>query len=169
MIEIFTDRLLIVPCSLDIAKSLVFHRSELEKRSPIIIPKCWPSPLTTGILPLYIENVEKDETEYGWGLWLIIDYAEKQIIGDLYLQGKPDKNGTVNINFNMIRDLQDTSLTYEAVDAMIEWVITQTEAEKVITECSDNNFQDIKLFERLGMRCTKKEGQFLLWELRKAI
>jgi len=169
MIEIFTERLLIVPCSLDIAKSLIFHRKELEKRSPIIIPQDWPSSMITGILPLYIENLEKDESEYGWGLWMIINYAEKKIIGDIYLHGKPDKRGTVNINYNMISELADTSLTYEAVDALIEWIITQTEAKKVIMECTDNNYQSIKLFEKLGMRCTKKEGEFLMWELRKAI
>jgi [ribosomal protein S5]-alanine N-acetyltransferase len=169
MIEIFTERLLIVPCSLDIAKSLVFHRTELEKRSPIIIPEGWPSPLITSMLPIYIESLEEDESIYGWGLWLIINYTDKTIIGDIYIQGKPDKRGVVNIHFNMVKDLGDTSLTYEAVDALMEWVITQTEAKKVITECSDSNFQTIRLFEKLGMRCTKKEGAFLKWEMGEAI
>ncbi len=169
MIEIITERLLIVPCSLDIAKSLVFHRAELEKRSPIIIPKGWPSPFVTSMLPIYIENLENDESEYGWGLWMIIDYTDKKIIGDIFLQGKPDKKGAVSINFNMLKDLKDNSLTYEAVDALIEWMITQTETKQVITECSDNNLQSIRLFEKLGMRCTKKEGKFLMWELRNAM
>ncbi|WP_078547363.1 GNAT family N-acetyltransferase [Litchfieldia alkalitelluris] len=169
MIEIFTERLLIVPCSLDIAKSLIFHRQELEKRSPIIIPQGWPSPLVKSTLPIYIENLEEDESVYGWGLWMIIDYSEKKIIGDVYLQGKPDKRGHVNITFNMVKDLKDYSLTYEAVDALIEWLITQTEATKVITECSDSNLQYIRLFEKLGMKCTKKEGKFLMWELSEAM
>lgn len=169
MIEIFTENLLIVPCSLDIAKSLIFHRQELEQRSPIAIPQGWPSSLITGILPFYIEKLEDDKSEYGWGLWLIIDYAEKRIIGDIYLHGKPDKKGTVTISFNMTKDYQHSKLTYEAVDALIEWITTQTETKKVLTECSDSNYQYIQLFEKLGMRCTKKDGKFLMWELRKAI
>ena len=169
MIEIFTERLLIVPCSLDIAKSIVFHRQELEDRSPIIIPKGWPAPLVTGLLPFYIEKLEKDDSEYGWGLWLVINYAEKSIIGDVYVHSKPDKMGTVHLSYTMVSDLNDTSLTYESIDALIEWMITQKDVKKVITECSDSNTQSIKLFEKLGMRCTKKDGKFLMWELRKAI
>ncbi|QOR68433.1 GNAT family N-acetyltransferase [Cytobacillus suaedae] len=169
MIEIFTDRLLIVPCSLDIAKSLVFHRKELEKRSPIIIPKGWPYPSVTGMLPIYIEKLENDESEYGWGLWLIINYAEKSIIGDVYVNSKPDENGTVHLSYTMVKDLEDSSLTYESMDALIEWMITQKDVKKVITECCDHNTESIKLFEKLGMRCTRKDGSFLKWELRKAI
>ncbi|MCA1029934.1 GNAT family N-acetyltransferase [Bacillus timonensis] len=169
MIEIFTERLLIIPCSLDIAKSLIFHRIELEKRSPIIIPNGWPSAHVKGLLPFYIEKLERDKSEYGWGLWLVIDYPEKKIIGDIYLHDKPDKHGNISISFNMIQGLKDTSITYEAIDALIEWLTTQTDVKKVNTECSDSNTQSIKLFEKLGMRCTKKEGRFLLWELRKAM
>ncbi|MFT4416088.1 GNAT family N-acetyltransferase [Fredinandcohnia humi] len=169
MVEIFTENLLLVPCSLDIAKSLVFHRKELEQRSPITIPQNWPSPLITGILPFYIEKLEQDDAHYGWGLWLIINYADKRIIGDIYLHGKPDKKGNVHLSFTMNREYLKTRLTYEAVDALIDWLTTQTEAKKVITECSDSNYQSIQLFEKLGMRCTKKDGSFLMWELRKAI
>ncbi|MCH1623914.1 GNAT family N-acetyltransferase [Fredinandcohnia quinoae] len=169
MIEIFTEHLLIVPCSLDIAKSLIFHRNELEQKSPITIPKGWPSALITGILPLYIEEMEIDNTYYGWGLWIIINYEDKQIIGDIYIQGKPDNNGTVHLCFNMSNEFQNSILTYEAVDAMIEWLTTQTNAKKVITECCESNFRSIQLFEKLGMRCTKKDGRFLMWELKKAI
>lgn len=169
MIEIFTDRLLIVPCSLDIAKSLVFHRKELEKRSPIIIPEGWPYPNVTGMLPIYIEKLETDDSEYGWGLWLIINYAEKSIIGDVYVNGKPDQKGTVHLSYNMVKNLTDRSLTYESIDALIEWMITQKDVKKVITECCDNNTESIKLFEKLGMRCTRKDGKFLKWELLKAI
>lgn len=79
MIEIITDRLLIIPCSLDIAKSLIFHRKELETRSPIGIPCAWPSSAVRGMLPLYIEKLEENDQEYGWGLWLIILYNEKEL------------------------------------------------------------------------------------------
>lgn len=169
MIEIFTERLLIIPCSLDIAKSLIFHREDLDKRSPILLPKCWPSPFVTGLLPLYIENLEKDQSEYGWGLWLIINYAEKKVIGDIYLHGKPSKRGVVQITYNMLGTVNDPSLAYEAVDSFIDWVITHDTVKKVKAECGENNYQSIKLFEKLGMRCTTKDGKFLLWEIKKAM
>lgn len=167
MIEIITDRLLIIPCSLDIAKSLIFHRKELEKRSPIEIPETWPSPFVKGVLPLYIEKLEVDESEYGWGLWLIILYDEKRIIGDLFMQGKPTKEGMVELRYHVHDKHLNSSIAYEAVDAFIEWLVIQKKVVKIKMECNEQNEYSIKLYEKLGMICTKKEGSFLMWELQK--
>lgn len=170
LIEIITERLLIVPCSLEIAKSLVFQRAELEQKSPILFPVDWPSTAVTNLLPLYIEKLEKDKSEYGWGIWIVIDYTEKQIIGDVIFHGKPDKKGTIQVTYNMISDVKDDGLSYEACDALIEWrMTTHSKVKKIITECSENDHKSIKLFEKLGMRCTKKDRGFLTWEVWNAV
>lgn len=167
MIEIITDRLLIIPCSLDIAKSLIFHRKELETRSPIGIPCAWPSSAVRGMLPLFIEKLEKNDQEHGLGLWLIILYNEKRIIGDLFLQGIPDDSGTVELSYNIHEAADEESLTYEAIDAVMEWLTSERKVASIQMECLDENSKSIKLFEKLGMICTKKEDVFLSWELKK--
>ncbi|MDR0137225.1 GNAT family N-acetyltransferase [Metabacillus idriensis] len=167
MIEIVTDRLLIIPCSLDIAKSLVFHRKELESRSPIGIPVTWPSTAVKGMLPLYIERLERNENEYGWGLWLIILYHEKRIVGDLFLQGMPDEHGCVELCYNIHEVEDEESLTFEAIEAVIEWLTSEKSVIQISMECIDHNKKSIRLFEKLGMICTKKEDVFLSWELKK--
>ncbi|UOK59459.1 GNAT family N-acetyltransferase [Bacillus sp. OVS6] len=167
MIEIVTDRLLIIPCSLDIAKSLVFHRKELESRSPIGIPVTWPSIAVKGMLPLYIERLERNEKEYGWGLWLIILYHEKRIVGDLFIQGMPDEHGCVELCYNIHEVDDEESLTYEAIDAVIEWLTSEKSVKQISMECIDHNKKSIRLFEKLGMICTKKEDVFLSWELKR--
>jgi [ribosomal protein S5]-alanine N-acetyltransferase len=167
LIEILTNRLMIIPCSLDIAKSLVFHRKELDKRSPIEIPYCWPSPLVMGFLPYYIENLESKQTEINCGLWLIILYEEKKIIGDIMMQGKPSKEGKVELCYHVEEQQVDETIAYEAVDAFIDWLMFQKSVKKVVMECEIKEDQSIRLFEKLGMICKKKEGRFLLWEIQK--
>lgn len=169
MVEIITERLLLVPCSLDIAKSLIFFRPELEEKSPISIPADWPSSLVTGMLPYFIENLEKDHDEFMWGLWMIILHYERKIIGDILFFGKPDAAGTVYITYHLSQQMKDISLAFEAMDAILEWVIGYSDVKKIVMECSDKNVQSIKLFEKLGFRCEKKEGQFLTWALEKAV
>ncbi|UGB32539.1 GNAT family N-acetyltransferase [Metabacillus sp. B2-18] len=167
MIEILTNRLMIVPCSLDIAKSLVFHRKELDKRSPIEIPKSWPSSYVRGFLPFYIESLEKKEKESECGLWMIIMYEDKKIIGDILLQGNPSKEGKVHLCYHVEDKTLDETIAYEAVDAFIDWLTYQMSVKKVVMECEKNDKHSIRLFEKLGFICKEKEGQFLMWEIQK--
>jgi RimJ/RimL family protein N-acetyltransferase len=167
LIEILTNRLMIIPCSLDIAKSLVFHRNELDKRSPIAFPYCWPSPLVKGFLPYYIESLESKERESECGLWLIILYEEKKIIGDILMQGKPSKEGNVELSYHVDDKHVDDTIAYEAVDAFIDWLTYQKAVKKIVMECEVQEEKSIRLFDKLGMICTNKEGRFLMWEIQK--
>ncbi|RSK26904.1 N-acetyltransferase [Bacillus sp. HMF5848] len=164
MLEIITRSLLVVPCSLDIAKSLVLHRNILEKKSPILIPHEWPSWQVQSLLPLYIERLEADKSEYGWGIWIMILRSKKTICGDIVIEGKPDQDGVIKITHNLVDDIVDLSLAYEAIDAIIEWMMITHDVKKIYTECNVSNQTAIKVFEKLGMRCINKEGRFLVWE-----
>lgn len=165
--EIITERLLLVPCSLDLIKSLVLYRKELEKRSPIIIPSDWPSADLIGMLPYYIEKLESDKEEFGWGIWMIILYEEKRIIGDIMMRGKPVE-GVVEFSHHFIKEIVDESIAFEAIEAMIDWFIEGHSVKSILTECSTNDERSIRLLERLGMKCTLKDGAFLYWELHHA-
>lgn len=166
--EIVTDRLLLVPCSLDLTKSLALYRGELEKRSPIKIPRNWPSTELIGMLPYYIEKLESDQDEYGWGIWIIILYEEKRIIGDVMMLGKP-LNGVVEFSYHLINEMLDDGIAFEAIEAMIEWLIVSNGVRSLLTECDIYDEKSIRLLERLGMKCTLKDGDFLYWELHHAV
>ncbi|WP_174880845.1 GNAT family N-acetyltransferase, partial [Metabacillus niabensis] len=56
---------------------------------------------------------------------------------------------------------------YEAVDAFIDWLTYHKSVKKVIMECSIAQNQAIRLYNRLGMICSKKDGEILVWEIQK--
>ncbi|MBU7591985.1 GNAT family N-acetyltransferase [Metabacillus halosaccharovorans] len=167
LIEILTNRLMIIPCSLDIAKSLVFHRKELDKRSPIEIPASWPSAYVRGFLPYYIESLEKDDKDLDCGVWMIILYEEKKIIGDIVMQGKPVQEQNVRLTYHIEEATTDGSIAYEAIDAFIDWLTYQMAVKKVVMECEVQDKESIRLFDKLGLICTKKDGEFFTWEIQK--
>lgn len=167
MIEILTNRLMIIPCSLDIAKSIVFHRKELDVRSPIVFPYNWPSALVKSFLPYYIECLETKEKENDCGLWLIILYEEKKIIGDIVMQGKPHKEGKIELIYHVEENGLDETIAFEAVDAFIDWLTYQKSVKKIVMECDVKQVDSIRLYDKLGLICTKKEGSFLQWEIQK--
>lgn len=164
--EILTERLLVIPCSLDIAKSLIIHRKELEERSPITIPESWPSPLTKGVLPLYIERLEGNKKEYGWGLWLIIHTLEKKIIGDFYIEAKPDQKGIVDFHFQMDKTYPEM-IAFEAANMFFNWLFEQREVNGIHTECRADQENTISLYNKLGLICVSKEDLYLQWRIAK--
>lgn len=166
MAEIITKNLLLVPCSLDISKSLIIHRQELEKRSPIVIPKHWPSLFIKGILPLYIERLEKDETELCWGVWLIIEYKDKQIIGDFYLKGKPDAEGRVEFCHHLNPEFS-IDHTHEALYAFTDWLLLEKSITAITTHCTLEQELLINAFGKLGLICTDRDQDYLTWSLKK--
>ncbi|WP_164462163.1 GNAT family N-acetyltransferase [Bacillus sp. FJAT-42376] len=164
--EILTEELLLVPCSLDLAKSLILHKKELAKRSPILIPEDWPSEMSRGIMPFYIERLERDCSEYGWGLWLIIHHKDKKMIGDFYIYSKPDETGMVNFDFRIDPDYGMEN-GYEAVSHFFDWLFEQKEVKRVSTECHIEHDKTIGILSRLGLICRGKEHSFLSWSLAK--
>jgi ribosomal-protein-alanine N-acetyltransferase len=166
MVEVITDRLILIPCSLDMAKSLIFYRKELGKRSPIDIPECWPSIELQGYLPFYIERLEKNEDEFGWGVWIIIEQNIRKIIGNIGFKGRPDDEGKIELAYHVVQEFQRRGYGFEAAQSLIEWVMNDTAVKTVTAECEDSNFASIRILEKLGMCCVSRDGQFLKWELK---
>jgi ribosomal-protein-alanine N-acetyltransferase len=164
--ELITDRLLLIPCSLDMAKSLILHREELAIRSPIQIPEDWPSLQLKGYLPIYIEKLEKNQNEYGWGVWIIIKLEEKKIIGNIGFKGRPDNNGVVEIAYTILKEERQKGYGCEAAKSLIEWAYDFSEVKRIIAECEDSNRASIRILEKIGMKLYDTDKNFLKWELR---
>jgi ribosomal-protein-alanine N-acetyltransferase len=120
------------------------------------------------MLPFYIEQLESDQDEFGWGIWMIIMYEEKRIIGDVMIKGKPI-NGVVEFSHHVIKDILDEGVAFEAVEAMMDWLSQLHDVKSFLTECDAHDEKVIRLLERLGMKCTSKDGEFLYWELHHAV
>jgi [ribosomal protein S5]-alanine N-acetyltransferase len=165
MTEIYTKRLLLIPCSLNMAISLVLHRDELHERSPIHLPENWPSPILKGMIPLYIEELEADREEKKLIIWLAIDFKEKTVVGDYCFRGNPKKIGTTEIGFNILPQYRRKGYGYEGAQALMDWMFYQHNVVCVEAECHVNNKGCIRILEKLGMCCIEQELPYLTWEV----
>ncbi|WP_180994249.1 GNAT family N-acetyltransferase [Bacillus sp. Marseille-P3661] len=173
MTQIFTERLILMTCPLDMAKSIVLNRDELLARSPIFIPDEWPSLELRGLLPFYIEklenNSEKENKHIKWDIWLIIDYKDKAIIGTAILKEDRNEEESVELGYHIIPAYREKGFGFEAAQALVDWAFLNDGINKITAECVDTNFGSIRILEKLGMCCIDKDDRFLLWELKKAI
>ncbi|HHW38256.1 MAG TPA: GNAT family N-acetyltransferase [Bacillales bacterium] len=165
MAQIFTDRLLLMECPLDLAKSIILNRKQLEERSPIFIPLDWPSIQLKSIFPYYIEMLENSPLTNDLKIWLIIDAYEKKLIGSIRLTCSLDDPKTTDIGYEIIASSRNQGFGYEAVQAVVEWLLKSKKGTKITAECDQTNTASIRILEKLGMRCIAKEAPFLRWEL----
>lgn len=165
--KIMTERLTLLPCSLEILNLMDSNLSELETLLNVKIPGAWPTKDLKEIILLFIENTEEDSTFLGWHVWIVIDNRLKQVIGDIGFLGKPDNDGSVEIGYSIIPKLWRQGYATEAVKGLIGWVFNQPEVRRVIACCSEENKASIRVVEKAGFRQVAQNGELLEFALFK--
>ncbi|MBA2876611.1 GNAT family N-acetyltransferase [Thermaerobacillus caldiproteolyticus] len=147
--EINTERLLIVPCTLE----NYYKLSNQYDTGPHI--------------EMYLEQLKRDSSVEGWGGWFVILRENNQVIGDIGFKGKPNDQKTVEIGYGIIPTAQNQGFATEAVQGLIDWAFSSGQVEKVIAECLEDNVASIRVLEKVRMERTSAKGEMLYWELEK--
>ncbi|HEX7065850.1 MAG TPA: GNAT family N-acetyltransferase [Bacillales bacterium] len=168
MLKLTTGRLLMIPCSLHIAKAMVFHREYLNTFLLTNVPVDWPGDELKAFLPYYIEEIERDPSLLGWGVWILMDNARKTVVGDAGFKGKPDVFGTVEIGYRIHHDFRNSGYASEAALALINWAFAEDkDVQKIKAECDEENIPSIQVLQKLGMTRLPGKGPLLQWELKR--
>lgn len=149
VLEIYTERLFIVPCTLENYSKL----SNQYNMGPHI--------------EMYLEQLKRDSSVKGWGVWFVILRKNHQVIGDIGFKGKPNEQKTVEIGYGIIPTAQNKGFATEAVQGLIDWAFSSGQVEKVIAECLEDNVASIRVLEKVGMERTFAKDEMLYWELEK--
>ena len=159
-----TDRLALVPLSVEVARTTIEDRAELERLLGAHVPPEWPQPDYAEVLPAIAETLQEDPAKGIWGR-LIVHEADRTLIGDTGFIAPPDKAGAVELGYSIIPSYQDKGYATEAARAIVDWAFTQPGITKVTAECLSDNLASIRVLEKLGMRRVKEEDGMLKWEL----
>ena len=168
MSRIRTSRLCLMPCSLDVALSVINGHGTIRTMPGIRLAEGWPSGDLKDLLPWYANQLKADPALYGWGIWLMIETSSNQVIGDIGFKGKPDR-GSVEIGYSVVPAYRRWGYGFEAARALIDWAFGHKEVDTIRAESEKDNTASIHLLEKLGMRRMEGEGGLLVWELGKAL
>ncbi|WP_375499633.1 hypothetical protein [uncultured Nostoc sp.] len=90
-LHITTQRLELLPCSLEVAQAVVTrNKPQVERLLGVRVPDDWYASEVLDIFPMYAQMLIDDSFQLGWGVWLMIHIADSTLIGDLGFLGKPD-------------------------------------------------------------------------------
>lgn len=144
--KIKTNRLLLIPCTVESYAALVGKYqmgSHIEK---------------------HLMDLKKDITFKGWGVWFVIHSTSNLVIGDAGFKGKPNNQKIVEIGYSIISDFQNNGFATEAVRGIIDWAFSSNQVDKIVAECAEENLASIKVLEKIGMIRTYSKDGIMYWE-----
>lgn len=148
--ELQTERLKIVPCTDELLSTISTEEYEIGPH-----------------ITMFLEKLREDSTQFGWGVWLVINKENNTIIGDIGFKGKPNSENTVEVGYGIIPSAQNKGYATEAVKEIINWAFTNDDVDKVVAECLHDNIPSIKVLEKLNMNKIGTVNDMLKWELKK--
>lgn len=165
--NIKTERLVLIPVTLDITRSLM-HRKTIELENlGIVTDGTWPTDDTMDILPIINKSLEKDKIPSGFEFWMIIKKDNFKVIGDIGFHGKPDEKGEVEIGFGLIADERAKGYGYEALRAIMDWTLSQESVKVIKADCLVENKPSAAILEKAGMKEINRDKCLIYWELVK--
>ena len=161
-----TQRLKLLPFTLELKKVTLVERARLTELLGVAIPDAWPGADLLEALPLFIEAMKKDPTGQVWD-GIILHKADQVAIGGIGFHGPPDEAGRVEIGYTIIPAYEGQGYATEMARRVIEWAFQIPGIQVITAQCLDDNLGSIRVLEKVGMRRLPPEGSMLKWELQK--
>lgn len=166
--NINTNRLILIPVTLEITSSLIAGSSAEIERLGITTHKNWPTEDNKDILPIINKSLEQHKIPSGFEFWMIVKKDSKEVIGDIGFHGRPDEKGEVEIGYGLVEAERGKGYGFEAARAIMDWTIAHEEVKVIKADCLIDNIPSVRILEKLGMREINRDNELIYWELKKA-
>lgn len=159
-----TERLEIIPFTLEQLKLLIKNTKEFEEKYNIIYAA---EELKGYLYNVFVEQtklIEKYPSEHLFlTFWFFKLKNENKLIGSAAFKGKPNKNGEVEIGYGIEESFKNKGYTTEAVKAMIAWALKQENVSAVIAETDKGNLPSQKILLKCNMEFKKQTTDCYWW------
>lgn len=167
MKNIETTRLILIPMTLEVTKSLLDGDYKEVEKLGIRPDENWPSDDTKDILPVILGSLEKSKIPSGFEAWMIVKKDNMQVIGDIGFHGEPDEKGEVEVGYGLVEKERGKGIGFESLQAIMEWVNSQTSVKVIKADCLIENMPSIRILEKVGMKETNRDNNLIYWEFVK--
>ena len=164
--DLVTENLKLVPCSVEILQSLIDDDVDLTELIGVQVPEGWPAEELKEVAPYFIKLLSESPDMAGRLCWFIIEKEQDIVIGSIGFKAKPNKDGIVEIGFGIDPAFRRKGYATEAVRGLTGWALSQNDIQEVIAECDPDNKPSVRVLEKAGMQKTSIEDNMIKWEIR---
>ena len=153
MLQLRTERLLLVAATLELAQAELTNRSRFETLLGAHVPPHWPPPLNDEhSIRWTVERLKADPAASGWYAWYFLhrEHEQKIAVGNGGFTGRPAPDGTVEVGYSIIPDYHRLGLAPEAVRGLVGWAFGHREVARVVAHTLPNLVPSIRVLEKCG-------------------
>ncbi|MCM3080563.1 MULTISPECIES: GNAT family N-acetyltransferase [Brevibacillus] len=165
--RIFTQRLILIPFTIKIAKSIIQGKYEELTDMGLGLGEGWPDEDTMETLPKIIKALELVEEPTGFESWMVIKKDEMSIIGDAGFKGRPNTEGEVDIGYGIIEAERKKGYGFETATGLVVWAFSQPEVNKITAKCLINNIDSARLLKKMKFKEISRDDEMLYWSIQK--
>lgn len=116
------------------------------------VPAEWPPELYDSPSMRFAQDQLRDPSEHGWSLWYLLckRFDPPQVIGICGFKGKPDRAGSVEIGYSVLRPFRVQGYATEAVERLVVWAFSHQNVVEVTAETLPHLRQSIRVMEKNG-------------------
>ncbi|MDE5977579.1 MAG: GNAT family N-acetyltransferase [Turicibacter sp.] len=102
----------------------------------------------------------------GFTSWIFIEKETNQVIGDGGYKGNPNPTGEIEIGYEIIETKRRKGLATEAIEALLNWALTQHEVKSIIAKCHYQNTPSQNLLDKLGFKLIGEEDEMDIYQIK---
>lgn len=165
-------RLTLVAATPDLVTADLAGREEFADAIGADVPDEWPPELFDSMSMRVALQQLCDPAEHGWSLWYLLTkkHAPSKVIGICGFKGKPDRAGSVEIGYSVLRHFRVQGYATEAVERLVTWAFSHQNVVEVTAETLPHLRQSIRVMEKNGFsyRGPGSEYGVIRYALRKS-
>ena len=172
MNEIQTDRLRIIPCSIDILHAVIQGDPVLTKTLNIAIAEHWTQ-FGKKAFEHTIARINEDASNPAWWAHLPVLREENTLIGSCGYKGPPDAEGMVEIGYEVAPGFRKQGLATEIAQGLRDHAFSFPEVSKVLAHTMPEQNASTRVLEKCGFKMINEleiadEGRIWRWEILKS-
>lgn len=167
---ILTDRLQLIPCTVEHLEALIHTPQLLEQALEITIPDRWTE------FPEALEFTHKwllqDPSVQPWVPYLFIHQQDRKLIGWGGFKGKPNEVGSVEMGYEITPDYRRQGLATEAAQRLLDFAFSDPDVRAVEARTLPEHNPSTRILEKLGMQwlgveIDPNDGEIWQWQIQR--
>jgi ribosomal-protein-alanine N-acetyltransferase len=145
-------RMTLVAATADLVAADLAGREEFAEAIGAEVPDEWPPELfDSPSMRVALEQL-RDPAEHGWSLWYLLSkkHDPPRVLGICGFKGKPDRAGSVEIGYSVLREFRIQGYATEAVARLVLWAFSHQNVVEVTAETLPHLRQSIRVMEKNG-------------------
>ncbi|MDC3412802.1 GNAT family N-acetyltransferase [Aquibacillus sp. 3ASR75-11] len=162
MMDVVSSRITLTPITLEFGNQLLKGSAVFASPCITVPNDNWPSNGLKAILPYYLEKLESDQKELGFGPWIIKDKSKNIVVGEIGFKGRLNSEKEAEIWYYVVANRRRQGYATEAVSTLCHWAFANC-VERIKAHCKKKNIASQKVLHGTGFTCISEDDGVLLY------